>query len=227
MPRLLTAALILTTAVSAPALAQHGPWGRGDSMFGPSRWNTPRAEARRSDEGKVIVDRFVAEGEAASQLARGAIAVSPVAMPGEAVSLAADRWSATYEAAVIDALSRSGYDTAQRDSAGGQVAEVSLTRSEVQPQEVRRNPVSGEAMVGVSNHGSMMGLGINVDLSKPRAALVATQLSVRIRDRVSQAVLWEGRATISTRSGDERWGEGEVAARLADSLFAGFPALPD
>ena len=48
MPRLHTPALILNAAVSSPVLAQHRPWGRGDSQLGPSRWNTPRAEARRN-----------------------------------------------------------------------------------------------------------------------------------------------------------------------------------
>jgi hypothetical protein len=77
--------------------------------------------------------------------------------------------------------------------------------------------------VGVSNRGSMVGMALHVDGSKPRTALIATRLEVRIRDRASGQVLWEGRAQMFCRDGDERWSDDAIAARLARSLFAGFP----
>ena len=86
-----------------------------------------------------------------------------------------------------------------------------------------RKPVSGEMAVGVSNRGTMMGLGINIDLTKPKGALVSTRLEARIKDRTSGAVLWEGRADILTRQGDARWSDQKIAERLAAALFEGFP----
>jgi hypothetical protein len=78
--------------------------------------------------------------------------------------------------------------------------------------------------VGVSSRGgSYQALGINIDLSKPAKALLSTRLEARIRDKVSGAVLWEGRADIATRDGDSKWTDQAIAARLAEALFAGFP----
>ncbi|MFV4641080.1 hypothetical protein ACNJUF_21230, partial [Mycobacterium tuberculosis] len=89
------------------------------------------------------------------------------------------------------------------ESAAGQITELHVSRETVAPQEVRR-PVSGEMAVGVSNRGTAYGLGLNIDLTKPRSALISTMLEARIRDRASGKVLWEGRADISTREGDDK-----------------------
>jgi len=37
-------------------------------------------------------------------------------------------------------------------------------------------------------------------------------------------VLWEGRATIATRDGDDKWGDQAIATKLAEALFRRFPA---
>jgi hypothetical protein len=62
-----------------------------------------------------------------------------------------------------------------------------------------------------------------VDLTKPLPPLIETRLEARIRDKASGVVLWEGRADIDTREGDDRWNDQAVAARLAEALFDGFP----
>lgn len=81
--------------------------------------------------------------------------------------------------------------------------------------------------VGVSNRGTMTGMAVNVDLSKPRGALVSTRLEARIRDRANDTLLWEGRAEMATRDGDSRWDQQAIAARLAEALFDGFPTRND
>ena len=129
---------------------------------------------------------------------------------------------AVYEAATIDQLAQLGYRTDRPASEAGQVTELHVTHDEVAPQEVKK-PVSGAATVGVSNRGSMMGLAMAVDLSKPRGALIATRLEARIRDKATGAVLWEGRADVVTRQGSDTWTEGVIANRLAAALFDGFP----
>jgi hypothetical protein len=213
---LAVAALIATAA--GPVLAwPGGGWGApgwGSDPYGPG-WNGGSASDSR--EGKVSVDRFLAP-DAGAALKQAHIAV--VAAPGGAGD---ERQGATFEAAVIDQLAKAGYDTITPDPQGGLVAEVTTSRDVVVPQEARHRPVSGEMAAGVSNHGSGFGLGLNIDLTKPRKALVDTRLEITIRDRVSHKPLWEGRADIVTREADPHWTDTAVAGRLAGALFAHFP----
>jgi hypothetical protein len=216
MRRPLLIVLLLTAVTASPALAQR--WGYpGDIGYG---WDRPlmRAPSDRSREGKVDVTRFLADGAAAQALGHGAIAVSSASD-----GVADDRERATYEAAVIDRLAGVGYDTASRAS-DGQTLELHIRHAELEPAELKHKPVSGEMAVGVSSHGgSYQSLGIGIDLSKPRKALLSTRLEARIRDKATGAVLWEGRADIATRDGDPRWTDQAIAGKLAAALFSGFP----
>jgi hypothetical protein len=222
VPSLSVFACLALVAGSAPALARPGGWGT--PSWGSPRWDsgpsTPRHEADRSGEGRVTVDRFIGEGDAAAALGHGAIAVTSQSGNDDYVGLA-DR--AAYEAAVVDRLVHAGYDTARAQADGGQVAELRVLRTELQPAEAKRKPVSGQAAMEVSNRGTAYGLAVNVDLTKPLPPLVSTRLEARIRDRASGKVLWEGRADIATREGDARWSDQAIAARLAEALFDGFP----
>ena len=218
LPRLVLAALLLA---GTPALAHPGGWG-GPGWGGPG-WGGPIDQpgpnrSRDSREGRVAAERFVADG-AASLLGHGAIAIR--AEPGGSGDA---REAATFEAAVIDQLARAGYDTARPDPAGGQLTEVHVVRDMVAPAEEKRSPLSGSMEVGVSNRGSMMGVQLNYDATKPRGALIETRLEARIRDRASGKLLWEGHAEIVTREGDSHWTDNAVAGRLAGALFERFPA---
>ena len=252
------AACLLGSALiaAAPAQAQRG-WGGG---YGG--WNgEPYDNASRQGpvEGHVDVARFAADG-ADARLGHGPMTVvaspqtppspdadahpsiTPSSITSPSISGApgspSSRDEATYQAAVVDALARAGYQiavplTARIDPvtgqfihepvAPGQITEVSLTRDIAVPQEAPHKPVSGAMSMGVSNYGSGMGLALNIDLSKPKKALIATRLSLRIRDRDTGAALWEGRAEIITREGNDRWNDNAIAAALAKALFAGFP----
>lgn len=134
-----------------------------------------------------------------------------------------DRENATFEAAVIDQLVKAGYETQPATGGEGQVVELRITHGVAQPPEAPRKPVSGEMEVGVSNRGNMMGLGINIDLTKPKKALLSTRLEVRIRDGENGAALWEGRADIATRDGSDKWTGQAIATELAEALFRKFP----
>lgn len=225
-----TALLLGLSACVFPAAAQArwgGPgWadgGWGGPGWGADPWSS-RAMATRanrtadSGEGRITVSRFVAEGPGAGTLGKGIVAVTG-APTGSGVE---SRELAVYEAATIDQLAQLGYRTDRPASEAGQVTELHVTHDEVAPQKVKK-PVSGAATVGMSNRGSMMGLAMAVDLSKPRGALIATRLEARIRDRATGAVLWEGRADVVTRQGSDTWTEGVIANRLAAALFDGFP----
>jgi len=211
----------LAIAAASPALA-HPPGGWGGGWGGPG-WGEPMAAPSRahgpdSREGRVSAKHFVADGTEA-QLGHGAIAV--LAEPGGSGDA---REAATFEAAVVDQLAKAGYDTARPDLTGGQVTEVHVVRDMVAPAEEKHSPVSGAMEVGVSNRGSMVGMALAYDATKPRGALIETRLEARIRDRASGKLLWEGRAAIVTREGDAHWTDTAVAGRLAGALFERFPA---
>ena len=164
----------------------------------------------------MSVDRFVAP-DAKPALSQSHIAVR--AAPG---GTGDEREDATFEAAVVDQLAKAGYDTINPDPKGGLITEVHEGRDVVVPEEARHSPVSGEMEAGVSNRGSGFGMALNVDMTKPRKALVDTRLEARILDRASGKVLWEGRADIVTREGDSHWTDTAIAGRLAGALFEHF-----
>jgi len=215
-----TVLLLAAMASAVPALAQPGWGGRWGGGWGHSRLdagssrlqNGSRDEENR--EGRVQVEQFSAD-DAADRLGQGAISVTAqAAAPGDASD------TAPYEAAVIDQLVKMGYDTMAPDAQGGQVAEIRIVRDVLVPQEPKRKPVSGEVTVGASSYGTFTGMAIGVDLTKPKKALISTRLEARVKDRETGAALWEGRAVIATREGDDRWGEQAIATRLAEALFA-------
>ncbi|HWJ70070.1 MAG TPA: hypothetical protein VNS79_08495 [Sphingobium sp.] len=226
--RLTSLALVIAAlAAAAPALAQPG-WGRpgwGQSGWGSSiRGGSRLGSARNLDdsrEGRVDAAHFVAD-DADGALGHGPIAlVAPQEQGSNDISTGSER--AYYEAAVIDQLVTAGYNTTTPDPDGGQVAEVRIIRETLVPPEGKRKPVSGEVMVGASNRGTMTGMAIGIDLSKPKKALVSTRLEARLRDRVTGKPLWEGHAEIVTRDGDSHWTDQAIATRLATALFTHFP----
>ncbi|VWX52942.1 hypothetical protein [Novosphingobium sp. 9U] len=238
--RTLSVAILATCLLSAPSSSFARPGGWGGPGWGDdygSRWgDAPTASrarsASRSDprEGRIQVNRFITQDLAGIDLlGHGAVAVSSQAGSGNdgpgaggIQDYLAQGARAPFEAAVLDRLVAVGYDTVHADPSGGQVAEVRVTREVLVPGEIKRSPVSGTAAMEVGNRGSAYGLGINVDMTKPRSALLSTRLDARIKDRASGKVLWEGNAQIATREGDERWTDGAVATRLAEALFDDF-----
>lgn len=226
--------VIAAIASAAPAHAQPG-WGRSGwdrpGWDGPG-WDRPgwggsslRGANNVSDsrEGRVDAVHFVAD-DAGDALGHGPIALVAPAETGSDDLPGSER--AYYEAAVIDQLVNAGYDTTRPDPDGGQVAEVRIVRETLVPPEGKRKPVSGAVTVGASNRGTMTGLALGIDLSKPKKALVSTRLEARLRDRATGKPLWEGRAEIATREGDTHWTDQAIATRLATALFTHFPA-PD
>lgn len=221
----LALALIVTMPAlyGQPAAAQFPPSPREQDGLGHG-WGAHGLAASHRDargpedrDGQVDVATFRAEDPGAAALGHGIIALA--ATEG---TLADDRDQAMFEAAVIDRLAAGGYDTATLSANGGQVAELRVFRTEAQSAETRRNPVSGAMEVGVGSHGTSTAMAIAVDLRKPRGALISTRMEVRIRDRASGTVLWEGRATMLTREGTGRWTGDAVPRKLASALFEGF-----
>lgn len=222
---------MVATLLATPALQARPGWGGGYGSGWGSGWGdrwgdplmggpvgAPMSSSRTKDsrEGRVEVSRFVAQDPQAADLGHGVVSVQSDSGEGQWVP-GAER--AAYEAAIVDALVGAGYDTQHKEDNGGQVAELKISRQVLTPAEEKRNPVSGTAAMGVSNRGSAYGLAVNVDLTKPRTALIGT----RIVDKASGKVLWEGYATIATREGDDNWPDYRIAGKLAAALFDGFP----
>lgn len=220
------AVVLLTASLAAPAVARPGGMGGpgwGDSWDRGSAWDRSAGRARQPSgpaEGKVEVTRFVTDDPGAAEaLGHGAVTVAANPSGGGI----GDLELRVYEAAVADRLAGVGYQTATTVDSAGQIAELRVTHDTVVPEEAPHKPVSGEMSMGVSNRGSMMGMGLAIDLTKPKKALVGTRLEARIKDKASGKVLWEGRADVVTRDGDNRWDDAAIAAKLASALFERFP----
>ncbi len=206
--------------LAGPAQAQ---WrgeamGHGDSM-GRGDWG---ARDHRTDSsrpsGRVTVTRL-RSAEAVGVLAHGSIVIGA----GDPANTGLSDGLPIYEAAVASQLAHAGYDTQGQSPSGGQVAEIALSHAEVRPAEQRHKPVSGAAETYVSNRGSGFGLALNLDFSKPKGPVISTRLDVRIRDRVTNAVLWEGHAETAAYETADGLDNSKTAAKLSEALFAGFP----
>ena len=228
--RPLAIAACLALGLVAPPLAaqMHGPgwggpgWGRsGDPFFRddfPSRLREPRTSNR---EGKIEIERFIKRG-AQDELGSGAVVVD-----ARVSGMADDEAGATYESALVDQFVKLGYDTQVPATASGQRAQLQVIRAIAEPAEQKRSPVSGESTIGISNRGTYYGLGLSLDFTKPRTALLSTRMNVRIVDVKTDQTIWEGHATLYSRDGDDDYSEDAIARRLASALFAEFPIGPD
>jgi hypothetical protein len=218
----LFAALLVCSA--APALAQGMPgggrWGGGwrsdDPMAPDPRYPAARQSVQPSKKIDVTAYRTA---DAEALLGKGRIVVSRMATDAGDNE---DGKLPVYEAAVIDELARRGYDTATAIDPG-QVAEIGVSHSVAVPEEAPRKKVSGAMSTTVSNRGSGFGLALAVDLTKPAKAIVATRLDLRIRDKATGRVLWEGHAEGEAREEDGGINNSEMAARLATALLKKFP----
>jgi hypothetical protein len=223
-------ATMIALAQTAPAMAQrYGGYGwQGSDGRVATQGN---AEPSRH----IDVDTFRA-ADAGDALGKGRIVVvdatppapppppeaAPGELPGNGDSPAPETKLPVYEAAVVDQLAGKGYDIATATDPQ-QLIEISVSHDVVVPEEAPHKPVSGEVSVGVSNRGMGYGGALFIDLSKPRKAIVATRLDVRIRDKATHRVLWEGYAQGQARMTDSGFDDTHMATRLSGALFAKFP----
>jgi hypothetical protein len=126
----------------------------------------------------------------------------------------------TYQAAVARELVKLGFSEAAAGS-GALVAQVRLDKTIAQPP--RRSPVSVGVGGGTGGYGSGVGVGIGLDLSGPPPEELTTQMQVMLRERATNAVAWEGRASFTVRASSPLAQAPLGAAKMAEALFAGFP----
>jgi len=226
---LIPMAAVLALPLPANAQGWGGGWDRGWGGGWGGGWDGyggPRRGAAVAEPSSRIDVTTYRSSDALPQLGKGRIVVAGVDPAADDLEQGADVPSPdklpVYEAAVVDALVGHGYDT-QNASDAGQIAQVAVSHQVVVPEEQKRSPVSGAMSTTVSNRGSAVGLGLALDFTKPAKAIVATRMDVRIRDKGSGRVLWEGHAQGSAREGEGGLDNGAMAARLARALFARFP----
>jgi hypothetical protein len=226
----LSAALLAASAGSAmaqgiPGIGPYRGMGGWADQGGADGYDQRISRRETTQPSKKISVTAFRAADAEALLGKGRIVVSRKAQEsggqesgGETVY---DRLP-IYEAAVIDELARRGYDVATAYDPG-QIAEIGVTHSVAVPEEAPHKKVSGAMSTTVSNRGSGFGLALGIDLTKPARAIVATRLDLRIRDKASGRVLWEGHAEGEARSGDGGIDNAAMAARLASALLKTFP----
>lgn len=213
---LLAFAPTLATAQPMPGWDHGGTGHDGWSRNGDMRGDYSGRSGSSAEPSKRIEIATFRATDAIPLLGKGRIVVA-------AVNGAEAEWKLpVYEAAVVDELAHKGYDTATAADPG-QVVQVAVSHATVVPEEAPHKPVSGAMSTTVSNRGSGFGMALALDFTKPKKAIVSTRLDVRIRDKGSNRVLWEGHAEAQSREDDAGLDNGAVAARLANALFAKFP----
>lgn len=165
----------------------------------------------------VEVTRFHAGGPAVQS---GGILVEPATgLNGDSIEFR------TYAGAVSQELQRVGFT----DESGKQtlvpseyVAIMGYSR-DVRSALAARSPVSVGVGGSTGSYGSGVGLGIGINLSGKPKDVVTTQLSVQIRRRADNVVMWEGRAVTEAKDGSPAAQPGLAASKLAAALFGGYP----
>lgn len=165
--------------------------------------------------GPVEVTRFHLPDT--TMLGRGQIVV--VAAPGEDAGSIEGR---TYRAEVARRLVLLGYAEAAAGASAPQIAEVRVSRETWRPER-SSSPVSVGVGGSTGSYGSGVGVGIGLNLSGRPPAQTRTDLSVRIRDRLSGQALWEGRASFTVRADSPMAQTSLGAAKMTEALFKGFP----
>ncbi len=165
--------------------------------------------------GPVEVTRFH-DPAMITQLGQGTIAVEPApGMDGASLEFR------SYKAAVARELARLGYRETN-DGEGGQVALLRVKRISFLPGR-DGNPVSVGVGGSTGSHGSGVGMGIGIDLSGPPPEQVKTEMHLMIRDRATDATLWEGRASFTVRA-DAPLAQTQLGAgKMAEALLRDFP----
>ena len=163
----------------------------------------------------VQVTRFH-QSAALSQLGEGTIFVETA----PSVDIDAARL-APYKAAIAAELATLGYREVARADAR-QIAQVRVERYVDQPGD-RRGPVSVGGGGSTGSYGSGVGLGVGINLGGGQREMLGTDLGVMIRDKQSNDVLWEGRASISVSDNSEFADSSANASAIAGAMFREFP----
>lgn len=149
-------------------------------------------------------------------ITQGTVTVEPLSS-GAHVSLEFE----TFGRAVADELARQGF-TPVAEGESDYIASVMFRRESLGTAQ-KRPPVS--VGIGGGTYGSGVGVstGVSFGIGGGRREVIGTELSVQLRRRSDQTVVWEGRARTQSVEGTDAAQPGAEAQRLAAALFKGFP----
>ena len=128
-----------------------------------------------------------------------------------------------YDAAVARELGRLGFPAG--DTAARYTFSTEVTR-DTRAALAKRSPVTIGIGGGTGGYGGGVGLGASFGLGGNRSGqTVITRLSVQIRERGGNGVVWEGRAETEAPSNAAASQPGLAADKLASALFRDFPGV--
>lgn len=128
----------------------------------------------------------------------------------------------TYADAVSAELEKQGYVRSTSNMASGYIAGVAFRREP--GGTFRERPPFSIGLGGGGFGGNIgAGAGVSVPIGGKTRALIVSELSVQLRRRSDNTVVWEGRAVAESASGSVAAQRVESATRLAQALFTRFP----
>jgi Domain of unknown function (DUF4136) len=124
-----------------------------------------------------------------------------------------------YLAAIGREMQNIGY--VEGNTSSDVIAQIDiLTNTRTPPKQ---SPVSVGVGGSTGSYGSGIGLGVGINLGGGPKPQVETILSVKIRRRTDNLVIWEGKAMQSAGAKSPAAQPGIAASKLATALFQGFP----
>jgi Domain of unknown function (DUF4136) len=131
----------------------------------------------------------------------------------------------TYRIAVERELNKLGFATAGDAQTAAYTFSATVTR-DTRDALAQRSPVTIGIGGGTGGYGGGIGLGASFGLGGNKSRqIVVTQLSVQLRRRTDQTVVWEGRAETQAPSNAPAAQPGLAADKLATALFKDFPGI--
>jgi Domain of unknown function (DUF4136) len=131
----------------------------------------------------------------------------------------------TYRAAVERELNRLGFATTG-DAQNAVYTFSATTTTDTRDALAQRSPVTIGIGGGTGGYGGGVGLGASFGIGGNKSRqIVVTQLSVQLRRRADQTVVWEGRAETQAPSNAPAAQPGLAADKLASALFRDFPGI--
>lgn len=144
---------------------------------------------------------------------RGSVVIEPIAGAEDSLEFR------TYAAAVSRELQRNSYVPSEGLATTLFVANVGISR-DVRSGMAKRSPVS----IGLGGGSGGVGGGLSFGLGGGGSGnVVITQLTVQLKRRSDQTVVWEGRAQSEARENTPAAQPGIAASKLAEALFGDFP----
>lgn len=144
-----------------------------------------------------------------------------VAVQAGAAQVAGPEFS-LYTGAVMREMERLGFTPAATGGSPDYVAAIGFTRTD-RGQVRTRPPLTIGGGIGGFGGSVGGGVGASVGVGSKTRTVYGMELSVQIRRRGDNTVVWEGKAVTDTLSGAPGAQPNDGAARLAAALFKEFP----